>query len=59
MREITYFIVTCQEVDSFDGLVVHINQKAKNLDEVHEIVKNNISKYPNGKWELHSKRITI
>ena len=59
MRKINYFIVICREVDAFDGLIVHVNQKAKDLNEVHNIVKNNISKYPNGIWELYNNTIEI
>lgn len=54
-----YYIVVCQEVDVFDGLVVHINEKAKDLDEVYNIVVDNINKYPNGKWELFKNSIKI
>lgn len=59
MREIKYFIVVCQEMDAFDGLVVHINKKAKDLNEVHEIVMDNVEKYPNGKWELYNHTIKL
>ena len=54
-----YYIVVCQEVDVFDGFIVHVNEKAKDLDEVHNIVVDNINKYPNGKWELFKNSIKI
>lgn len=56
---VEYYIVVCQEIDMFDGLVIHVNQKVKNLDEVHKIVVENIDKYPNGKWELFKNSIKI
>lgn len=57
--QIKYYIVICQEIDMFDGVVIHVNQKAKDLDEVHRIVTSNINKYPNGKWELFTNSITV
>lgn len=57
--QIKYYIVICQEIDMFDGVVIHVNQKAKDLDEVHRIVISNIDKYPNGKWELFTNSITV
>ena len=29
------------------------------LDEVHEVVSENVGKYPNGKWELYPMIITM
>lgn len=57
--ESSYFIVTCEEMDMFDGKIIHINQKAKNIEEVHKIVTNNINKYPLAHWELHTNLISI
>ena len=56
---LSYFIDTCEETDMFDGKIIHINQKARNIDEVHEIVVNNLNKYPTAHWELHTNSISI
>lgn len=56
---LSYFILTCEDVDMFDGKVIHINQKVKDIEEVHQIVMNNIDKYPNSHWELYSNSIKI
>lgn len=49
---LSYFIVTCEETDQFDGKIIHVNEKAKNLEEVHQIVTSSINKYPTAHWEL-------
>lgn len=56
---LSYFILTCEDVDMFDGKVIHINQKVKDIEEVHQIVKNNLDKYPDSHWELYSNSIKI
>lgn len=48
----SYFIVTCSEIDMFDGLIIHVNEKAKDINEVHQIVKKNLNEYPNAHWQL-------
>ena len=32
------------------GKVIHIDTNVGSLDEVHEVVSENVGKYPNGKW---------
>lgn len=56
---LNYYIVVCQEIDMFDGLIVRVNQKAKDLGEVFRIITDNIERYPNGKWELFKNSITL
>lgn len=56
---LSYFILTCEGVDMFDGKVIHINQKAKDIEEVHQIVMNNLDKYPDSHWELYPNSIKI
>lgn len=57
--ELSYFILTCEEMDMFDGKIVHINQKVKNIEEVHQIVTENLDRYPNAHWELYSNSIKV
>ena len=54
---LSYFIVTCEETDMFDGKIIHINQKARNIDEVHEIVVNNLNKYPTAHLDINVANI--
>lgn len=54
-----YFTLICENVDMFDGKVIHINQKVKNIEEVHQIVMNNLDKYPDSHWELYPNSIKI
>lgn len=48
-----YYNVICEEISILGGKVVHIDKNVGSLDEVHEVVSENVSKYPNGKWELY------
>lgn len=57
--ELSYFIVICEEIDMFDGLIVHVNEKAKDIEEVHQIVKKNINKYQNATWKLFPCGVAI
>lgn len=52
MKKATYFIVICEEIDMFNGKVIHINEKAKNLEDAYSIMLRNICKYPNAEWHL-------
>ena len=49
---LSYFIVTCEETDLFDGKIIHVNEKAKDIEEVHQIVTSSLDKYPAAHWEL-------
>ena len=50
---LSYFNVVCEEIDVFDGKIVHINEKAKNIEAVCEIIKNYSDTYPTAHWELY------
>lgn len=56
---LSYFTLICENVDMFDGKIIHINQKVKNIEEVHQIVMNNLDKYPDSHWELYPNSIKI
>lgn len=56
---LSYFTLICENVDMFDGKVIHINQKVKNIEEVHQIVMKNLDKYPDSHWELYPNSIKI
>ena len=47
-----FFKVICEEVDGF-GKWIHEDKNFGSIEEVHEFVKKNIHKYPNGKWEMY------
>lgn len=48
-----YFNLVCEELSIFGGKVIHIDKNVKNMDDVHNIVIENVDKYPNAKWELY------
>ena len=50
--EKTFYNVICEELELLGGKVIHIDKNFANMNEVHNFVKNNISKYPNAHWEL-------
>lgn len=50
---LSYFNVICEEMDVFDGKVIHINQKAKDIDEVCQIIKTCLEEHPMAHWELY------
>ena len=37
----------------FGGKIIHVDENAGNLDEVHNIVLANMNAHPNAKWELY------
>lgn len=51
--ELSYFNVICEEIDVFDGKVIHINKKAKNVEEVCKIITEHMHEHPTGHWELY------
>lgn len=55
----SYFIVICEEIDMLDGLIVHVNEKAKDIEAVHQIVTENINKYQNATWKLYPCGVTL
>ena len=54
-----YYNVICEEISILGGKVIHIDTNVGSLDEVHEVVSENVGKYPNGKWELYPMIITM
>ena len=48
-----YFNLICEEVELTGGKIIHIDVNIGNMEEVHKVVLDNISKYPNAKWELY------
>lgn len=52
--EKVYFNIICEEISVFGGKIIHIDENVGDLDAVHKIVLDNLCKYPNGKWELHT-----
>lgn len=54
-----YYNVICEEIEITGGKVIHIDKNVGNLDEVHEVVADNVDRYPNGKWELYPIIITM
>lgn len=57
--ELSYFILTCESMNMFDGKIIHLNKKVKNIEEVHQIVLDNLDKYPDSHWELYPNSIKI
>lgn len=57
--DMSYFIVTCEETDLFEGKVIHVNRKAKDIDEVHQIIVSCLDKYPTAHWNLYPCHIKI
>lgn len=51
--ELSYFNVICEEIDMFDGKVIHVNKKAKNIEEICEIITEHLRKHPTAHWELY------
>lgn len=56
---LSYYIVTCEETDPFYGKIVHINKKARDMEEVCLILKTCFRQYPTARWELYPCHIRI
>lgn len=41
-----YFNVVCEELGVFGCKIIHVDKNAKDMDDVHKIVCDNILKYP-------------
>ena len=54
-----YYNVICEEISILGGKVIHIDKNVGSLDEVHKVVMDNVTKYPNCKWELYPMIITM
>ena len=52
MKKVQYYVIICNEIDMFEGMVTHINKKASNLKEVNDILEKNVDKYPNALWHI-------
>lgn len=48
-----YYNVICEEIEITGGKVIHIDKNLGNMNDVHKLVCENISKHPNAKWELY------
>jgi len=59
MVDLFYFVVICEETDMFEGKIVHVNEKAKSIEEVHQLVKSCVEKYPLAHWELYPCSIKV
>ena len=57
--DMSYFIVTCEETDPFEGKVIHVNEKAKDIEEVYQIIASCLDKYPMAHWSLYPCYIKI
>lgn len=55
----TYYNLICEELCVTGGKVIHVDTNVKNMEEVHKIVCENISKFPNGKWELYPMQLAV
>ena len=51
--DMLYFIVTCEETDPFEGKIIHVNEKARDIEEVHQIVVSRLDKFPAAHWALY------
>ena len=49
-----YFNLICEELEAMGGKVIHIDKNLGCMDEVHNFVVQNLSKYPNAHWELRA-----
>ena len=54
MPMVMYYNVICEEIEITGGKVIHIDKNLGNMNDVHKLVCENISKYPNAKCELYS-----
>ena len=54
-----YFNVICEEISILGGKVIHIDENVGSLEEVHKVVMDNVTKYPNGKWELYPMQLAM
>ncbi|MDE6973625.1 MAG: hypothetical protein K2P38_11075 [Lachnospiraceae bacterium] len=57
--DLSYFVVTCEETDLFDGKIVRINKKARDIDEVCLILKTYSDQYPAAHWEMYPCHVQI
>jgi len=48
-----YFNVICEEVSITGGKIIHIDENRGDIEDVHKIVGENFSQYPNAKWEMY------
>ena len=48
-----YFNVICEEMGITGGKIIHVDENRGTIQEVHDLVDENIEKYPNAKWEVY------
>ena len=53
MYKTMYFNVICEEMSCVGGKVIHIDKNVGDLDEVCKLLRDNIDRFPAGKWELY------
>ncbi len=55
MTEKVFYSVICEEIGITGGKIIHVNENRGTIQEVHDLVDENIEKYPNAKWEVHPR----
>ena len=50
-----YYNVICEEIGITGGKIIHVDENRGTIQEVHDLVAENIEKYPTAKWELYPK----
>lgn len=54
-----FYNLICEELCITGGKVIHIDTNVRTLEEAHNIVIENVNKYPNGKWELYPMQLAV
>lgn len=57
MDEKVYYNVICEEIGTTGGKIIHVDENRGTIREVHDLVEENIEKYPNAKWELYQRSL--
>lgn len=55
MSEKMYYSVICEEIGITGGKIIHVNENRGTIREVHDLVDENIEKYPEAKWEVYPR----
>lgn len=48
-----YYNVICEEMGDFGGKIIHVDTNRGSIQEVHDLVDENIEKYPKGVWKVY------
>lgn len=54
-----YFNLICEEIEVTGGKVIDVDRNIGSIEDVHKIVKQDVKKYPNAKWELYPMVINM